>query len=86
MDDIGREPAFPVHPNGPIFRGMTYRQWLVGMALQGLLSNTTLAAIRAHESVNGRDVSSVVAQIAIAEADAVLAQLEKEHGVGRQPS
>jgi hypothetical protein len=47
-------------------RGMTYRQWLVGMALQGLLSNAG----------NQLDFE-LAAEEAIGHADSVLAQLEK---------
>lgn len=62
---ISSEPAFPVHPNGPIFRGMSYRQWLVGMAMQGLC---------ASERWNERER----ALLAVSHADAVIAELEKE--------
>lgn len=33
---IGEQPAFPCVVNGVEFPGMTYRQWLVGMALAGM--------------------------------------------------
>lgn len=35
---LGDTPAFPVPKGGP-HPGMTYRQWLVGQALKGLLAN-----------------------------------------------
>lgn len=33
-EELGATPAFPTASD----RGMTYREWLVGMALQGVLS------------------------------------------------
>ena len=59
--------------------GMTYRQWLVGMALQGLLSNHAYTLVAQHESSNGGgDVGRIHAKIAIQAADAVLAELERQ--------
>ena len=74
---ISSEPAFPVHPNGPIFRGMTYRQWLVGMALQGLLSGQREHTAEWAERC-GDSVEECVAVAAVSYADAVIAELEKE--------
>lgn len=67
---IGNESAFPVVVPGDRNEsesGMSYRMWLVGMAMQGILAHTT------------DDWSeSSVAKCAIDQADAILAALEKE--------
>jgi hypothetical protein len=67
---IGNKPAFPVDMDAtnydPACDGMTYRQWLVGMALQGLLSNA------------GTQLDfELAAEEAIGHADSVIASLEK---------
>ena len=66
-------PAFPNKGDGygPThnYDGMTLRQYYAGQALAGLLSDTGL--LRA----DGRDVSS----LAVAVADALIADLEKEN-------
>ncbi len=37
--DLGDQPAFALDPNPAAWRGMTYRQWLIGQALMGAMSN-----------------------------------------------
>lgn len=61
----------PAHPAPDIVdyytTGMTYRQWLVGMALQGLLASD-------HKRETHYDA---IASDAVKHADAVLAELER---------
>lgn len=65
-NSIGYQPAFPI-PDGPEDCGMTYRQWLIGMALMGLTPlNHATAGIRE------------IAKMAIACADAVISELDAE--------
>lgn len=65
MSKIGNQKAFPSHDGGDIyFDGMTYRQWLVGMALSGIVTGDDWTA-------------SEAASLAVITADAVLAELEK---------
>lgn len=65
--NIGDEPVFPF-PSGSLHivehDGMTYRQWLVGMALQGLLAHGR------HPNDAGR--------YAVESADGAIAELEKK--------
>lgn len=65
---IGDRRAFPLnYPVGANF-GMTYRQWLVGMAMQGDLCANSAGEWTAKEC----------AERAIASADAILDELAKE--------
>lgn len=75
--NIGNQSAFPIPsdflPQGVCdvrgWTGMTYRQWLVGMAMQGFLANERYF----------RDVSKAgLAHWAIEMADFVCAELEKK--------
>lgn len=64
--NIGAEPAFPV-ATGPSFfhvPGMTYREWLIGMAL----------------GISGRSYDSTAERISHAMniADGIIARLERE--------
>ena len=65
---VGEQPAFPVWSIKlqNWMPGMTYRQWLIGMSLQG--QRADMAA--AH--------SRTVAQSALADADAIIAKLDNE--------
>jgi hypothetical protein len=64
-------------PNSATFApGMTYRQWLVGMALQGLLAGQ-LEHLSAWATRCGDSVEQCVANAATSYADAVLSELEK---------
>lgn len=66
MSKIGNQKAFPSYDGGDVyFDGMTYRQWLVGMALQGLLAGVPDKR------------PSDIARWAREHADAVLSELEK---------
>ena len=58
--------------------GMTYRQWLVGMALQGTLANTeTLTALASTASRRGFPFATAIALSVIEQADKVITELEK---------
>ena len=68
----GRE-AFPYQhvqsPGSEVGYGMTYRQWIAGQALAGLLAS----------DVNGGwETSQLVASVAVDLADALIAELDKE--------
>lgn len=81
--NIGERPAFPNDPNiqagVSLNSGMSYRQWLIGMALQGQLSNIeTLTALAKSSSVRGIKFTEAIAASTIENADAVLAELAKE--------
>lgn len=69
--EIGKEPAFPeMWSLDPLVRcqlGMTYRQWLIGMALQGMVMD-----------VPDKEQAGHYAEAAVLMADAVLAQLAAE--------
>lgn len=69
MSKIGYQPVFPEidGANGGYVPGMTYRQWLVGMALQGLLANSNPHEWR-HDLTSSTAIDFV---------DALLVQLEK---------
>lgn len=63
-------PAFPQHYKDEqgvyAEEGMTYRQWLIGMALKGLCSNPTLTTVK------------LIDQLAIEHADNIIAMLKAE--------
>lgn len=63
----------PVYSNGE--PGMTYRQWLVGMALQGYVSNPVVmeTCLNSDKSIPGR-----LAALALEAADAAIRAQEKE--------
>lgn len=79
MISIGDQPAFPTEELGigPASQGMTYRQWLVGKALQGLMAGAdNLTPSRATEP----DVYSappIIADLAVKYADAIIVELEQ---------
>jgi hypothetical protein len=75
---IGNDPAFP-SDNLTDCGGMTYRQWLVGMALQGAMANVeTLRAIASTASRQGVAFSTAIALSVIEQADKVITELEKQ--------
>lgn len=68
---LGKEQAFPfIIPSGQpeVNWGMSYRQWLVGLAMQGLLTDPAK-----YESSEAS-----VAEYAVRQADAILEALAKE--------
>lgn len=80
-------PAFP-RPSGPeprvdqyheCFDGMTYRQWLIGMALQGMLSRADLIDSYKSEMMNMvGTLKECVADSCMGYADAIIDRLNKE--------
>jgi hypothetical protein len=74
---IANKPAFPRNGHAGAATidesGMTYRQWLVGMALQGLTAH--------HGSGGQPDVQSA-AGLAVLWADAVLRELDRAPAPG----
>jgi hypothetical protein len=71
---IGKQPAFPTFSDAvyqPDCSGMSYRQWLVGMALQGLLAK--------WDPSEGKDVADHedVAFWSVQYADATIRELEQ---------
>jgi len=55
--EIGDAPAFPGPLSGlPHERGMTYRQWLIGLALSGSMTNGVANTQRAVESKEVADI------------------------------
>lgn len=77
MSIMGHDPAFPElrqQSRGVISHepGMTYRQWLAGMAVQGLLANARISDIE----IDGKfEATTVLACSAVLVADAVIKQL-----------
>ncbi len=75
---LGYQYAFPCtdywcgdHIRSPVDQGMTYRQWLAGLAMQGMWSNS---ALWQHEAFD-RDGC---AHEAVLCADALLEELARE--------
>ena len=68
--NIGNQAAFPNDPCGQYgpSPGMTYRQWLIGMTLQGSIASDTGQALSVEK----------LARWSIEAADAVIAKLEAE--------
>lgn len=96
MNDLTNQPAFPgitesfaasdpddQQPFTGLFTysGMTYRQWLAGLAMQGILANAIYmeAVIKTLGTAadNREETGGCIAKCAIAHADIVIAQLEK---------
>ena len=58
--------------------GMTYRQWLAGMALQGILANPEPIEITVDDRNAGRDVYKIIVELAVKYADAMLKEQEAQ--------
>lgn len=84
MDKKDGGPAFPAElvterVGGQItrwstYKGMSLRDWFAGMAMQGLLSNPALVDVVTKDSENW------IASKARSQADAMIAEREKEKG------
>lgn len=88
---LADQPAFPLHggvPTGGRYAngdkeysegipGMTYRQWLVGMALQGLLANVSIMRAAATVEENGLAMAKTLVDCATQAADAAIKAQEK---------
>ena len=76
MTKKGQEPAFPGFRESHTMNtrldtpGMTYRQWLTGMALQGLITQSD--SIRIAEGKEPKSFTDILGKAAWAYADAVL--------------
>lgn len=85
MNDLANQPAFPVENDSDkqynyICKGMTYRQWLSGIALQGVLSNSLYmeAVIKTMDPDGSNDhLGDCICKVAIAHADIMIKELEK---------
>ena len=74
---VGESQAYCAGVVSDTLAVMTYRQWLVGMAMQGILSNEFTVKLAASE--DAVDTSgNRIARMAITAADAVLSELEKQ--------
>lgn len=82
------DPAFPEfrhptkvtdHPIPYWTAGLTKREWLAGMAMQGLISH-----IEEREDYTAKLPAGVIARMAVSQADALLAELEKTNKENKQ--
>ena len=62
--------------------GMTLRQWFAGQALAGISANPDISKSAAEHGLNPAQVRLVYAEAAAAQADALIAALEKREGGG----
>jgi hypothetical protein len=81
---IGNQPAFPAEelpgmygPQAHQSQGMSYRQWLVGMALQGLLTTPSWVWDSTSRSVYDEETGQTLGECAAIAADDAIAELEK---------
>lgn len=74
------EPIIPIRDSDPMEHlGLTKREWLAGLAMQGMLSdemNVRIIGVNA-EQVGYRPME-LLCKLAVAHADALLAELSKE--------
>ncbi len=73
-------PAFPSHGTmGEVVNeGMSTRTWLAGQALTGLLANIETCRILSKDCVeSGRLFFQEVAVVAIEQADAIIAEIDR---------
>jgi len=69
---LGNSPAYPWGEHGTALGGLTVRQLLAGMAMQGMCASHT------KEDGNFRSHMQGIAECAVDVADALLAELAKE--------
>ena len=75
---IGEQPTYPCSHATHQYSGMTYRQWLIGMALQGIVGSLEhLKAVSKHTD-DAADGRTLLAYEAIKQADAVIAAMDAE--------
>jgi len=71
-------PAFPITPDHVgCGEGMTLRDWFAGQALAGFCANAEV--MRSVVDVDADNAPSTVANLALAFADALLAEREKRN-------
>lgn len=65
---LGDRPAFPVFTGSGLIQGMTYREWLIGKALTGVIANNS-----------SKDLTEVGAnvQLAVIYADRIIEEIEE---------
>lgn len=69
------QPAFPNHPNPAADRGLSKREYFAGLAMQGILSSKT--ALYTNNGGSTEKSAKAKAEVAVALADALLAELER---------
>jgi len=75
MSNLSSQPAFPVCSSTEEHPGMTYRQWLAGMAMQGLLSKQGSAGRQTADEIE--QSPDKCAEWSVQYADALIKELEK---------
>jgi tagatose-1,6-bisphosphate aldolase non-catalytic subunit AgaZ/GatZ len=60
--------------------GMSYRQWLAGLAMQAIVSAAYLRMIQVTDHAGHKDWEKTVAEGAVVQADALIAELAKAEG------
>lgn len=81
------EPAFPMQPtvnlDGQIcderykFEGLTKREWVATMAMQGMLANPELIRIMSEANVHPDKQAEFLSIAAVEQGDALLTELSK---------
>lgn len=71
----GNEPMYPINGGGAISIGLTKREYFAGLAMQGMLANSYSDGVTQPLSTAN---AYQIAGMAIAQADALLAELEKQ--------
>lgn len=67
--------AFPIDALSPWHKGLTKREYFAAMAMQGFIANSQTLDELAH---HGLDPNEACAKVAIMQADALIAELEKQ--------
>jgi hypothetical protein len=76
----GDSPAFPLAlPDGSGCGGLTKREWMATLLAQGMCANSHFASVAAEAEKHGAFVpGATIHEMAVASADALLAELEKD--------
>jgi hypothetical protein len=82
MSELADKQAFPSTVDLAAVRdvdhpGMTYRQWLVGMALQGILSNPKYLDPEIHNATRGEFGEDWRERLALVSADDTIKLMEE---------
>lgn len=75
-NDLGKESAFPIHPD--CVMGMDLRTYIATKCVAGLLS-TDFVLVSAEDDARKRGVgtATILAELAVVQADALIAELSK---------